>query len=214
MSKQINLAGQPSSGWRPLFALEGPSGSGKSTLLSHVGVILSKLKMAHTIVSNNGVGDWEPVIRGLANSKTQALTLAFATAAARSHIRETVTDGFVVSDRFVLSGLVCQVYAGIHIDTIYAINRPLLAGVTTILLEIGEDELKKRRQARGLADTDWYKQSMTVSEELHLYTSAAEKLQAAGHRIIRLPASNDPEALAQRVVTQIYQSLDNDEKSF
>lgn len=203
LSPLAPLAGAAAT-WRPLVALEGPSGSGKSTLLPLVSERLLARSIIHTLIANNAVEPWAPLIRNLANEEGRPLSLAYATAAARAQIRETTLDGMlVVSDRFVLSTLVYQVYAGIDLDTVYAINEPLLFKTTTIILEVDELTLEARRHARLAAGSDRFKRLMSISEELRLYSEAAKALETRRHKVVRISADIAPDILAEQIAELI-----------
>ncbi|RKE76998.1 hypothetical protein [Rhizobium sp. AG855] len=185
--------------WGLIVALEGPSGVGKSTLLAHLGVELSKALVPHRLSSNNNVGSWGPIIRGLASNSAKPFTLALATAAARAEMRESQSQTIVISDRYVLSSFVYQGYAGVPREELYNINSFLLRNAVTFVIDLDEAELAARRNSRGSQESDWFKRSLTIKEEIELYRLAAELLATRKHIVFHLDGRRPPGELAAEV---------------
>jgi thymidylate kinase len=187
--------------WHPIVALEGPSGVGKSTLLNLVSDNLLRKGVSFDRCSNNDSGRWKPVIRGLAGVAGRPLSLALATAAARAELREAARRP-QLCDRFVVSTLVYQRFAGVPMDYLYSANRPMLAGSVTFVLRIDAEALAARRCDR-IRRSDWFKDRLGVREEIDLYDEAAALLRDKGHDVRALDASLDIGILSQRLSIEI-----------
>ncbi|WP_456748543.1 AAA family ATPase [Bradyrhizobium sp. USDA 4354] len=187
--------------WFPIVALEGPSGIGKSTLLHLISDRLLRENIAFDRCSNNDSGRWSTVIRDLANAPARPLTLALATAAARAELRESAQRP-QLCDRFVVSTLVYQRFAGLPFDYLYAANRPLLAGAVTFVLQLDAPALDARRCSRP-RKSDWFKDRLQIDEEIALYDEAAAVLTANGHDVRAVDASVDETTIAQQLADEI-----------
>lgn len=187
--------------WPPIVALEGPSGIGKSTLLHAISGHLLRKQIAFDRCSNNDSGRWGSVIRDLASASEKPLTLALATAAARAELRESAQRP-QLCDRFVVSTLVYQRFAGVPVDYLYAANQPLLAGSVTFVLWLDATALHARR-CSGPQKSDWFKDQLGIDEEIALYDEAAALLIAEGHDVRAVDASADETAIAEQLAAQI-----------
>lgn len=191
--------------WLPIVALEGPSGVGKTTLLRAIAERLTRAAIPVEMASNNDSGRWGPVIRDLALDPDRSLTLALATAAARAELRETARRP-LLCDRYVLSTLVYQRFAGVPVDYLYSINRPLLAASVTIVLRLDADELAERRRGRP-RKSDWFKDRLDVNREIELYDEASALLEQKGHHVSIVDASADQSTIADRLSAELASSL-------
>jgi dTMP kinase len=187
--------------WLPIVALEGPSGVGKTTLLREISKRLAQADVPVDLASNNDSGRWGPLIRDLANHSDRPLTLALATAAARAELRETARRP-LLCDRYVLSTLVYQRFAGVPLDYLYAANRPLLAGSVTIALRLEADKLAERRRDRA-RKFDWFKDRLDIGREIDLYDEASKLLAKKGHDVRVVDASMDQNTIAERLATEL-----------
>lgn len=187
--------------WLPIVSLEGPSGVGKSTLLRSIADRLGRGLIPVDLGSNNDSGRWGTVIRELAASPDRPLTLALATAAARAELREAARRP-LLCDRYVLSTLVYQRFAGISIDYLYAVNCPLLDGAVTVALRLDADELTERRRSRP-AKSDWFKDQLDVGREIELYDEASEYLVRQGHDVRVVDASMDELVIVDRLSAEL-----------
>ncbi|MCC8978563.1 dTMP kinase [Bradyrhizobium acaciae] len=191
--------------WLPIIALEGPSGIGKTTLLRATAERLTRAAIPVEMASNNDSGRWHPVIRDLAAHPDRALTLALATAAARAELREGARRP-LLCDRYVLSTLVYQRFAGLPIDYLYSINRPLLSASVTIVLRLGADELTERRRGRP-RKSDFFKDRLDINREIELYDEGSALLEQNGHHVSVVDASADENTIADRLSAELTSSL-------
>lgn len=187
--------------WFPIVALEGPSGVGKSTLLDLISDRLIREAIVFEQCSNNDSGRWRSVIRDLAGAPDRPLTLALATAAARAELREGALRPRLC-DRFVVSTLVYQRFAGLPLDYLYAANGPLLAASVTFVLRVDAEALLVRRRRRR-RKPDWFKDQLGIGEEIELYDQAAAFLTAHGHDVRLVDASADETTLAEQLAAGI-----------
>lgn len=185
--------------WPPIVALEGPSGIGKSTLLPSDHLL--RKQIAFDRCSNNDSGRWGSVIRDSASGSEKPLALALATAAARAELRESAQRP-QLCDRFVVSTLVYQRFAGLPVDYLYAANLPLLAGSVTFVLRLDATALDARR-CRRPRKSDWFKNRLGIDEEIALYDEATALLIAEGHDVRAVDASADETAIAEQLAAQI-----------
>lgn len=185
----------------PIVALEGPSGIGKSTLLDLISEDLIRADVAFDRCSNNDSGRWSAVIRDLAGAGDRPFTLALATAAARAELREGARQ-LQLCDRFVVSTLVYQRFAGVPIDYLYDVNGPLLKGSTTFVLRVRSEALEERRRSRP-RKSDWFKDRISTGEEIKFYDEAAAFLRAHGHDVQVVDASRDAMTLSRQLAAEI-----------
>lgn len=185
----------------PIVALEGPSGIGKSTLLHLISDDLIRANVSFDLCSNNDSGRWSAVIRDLASTPDQSLTLALATAAARAELRERARRP-QLCDRFVVSTLVYQRFARVPVDYLYDVNWPVLAKSVTFVLRLEAEALEERRRSRS-AKSDWFKDRLKPSEEIEFYDEAAEFLKGHGHDVRVVDALPDETTLARALTTEI-----------
>ncbi len=187
--------------WLPLIALEGPSGVGKSTLLRAIAARLADAAITAELASNNDSGRWPPIIRGLAALPDRPLSLALATAAARAELRESATRP-LLCDRYVISTLVYQRFAGVPLEYLYATNLPLLSSSVTFVLKLNAAELADRRR-HSPEKSDWFKEHLDMEQELKLYDDASELLSKKGHDVRIVDASMDEGSLADCLFVDI-----------
>lgn len=203
--------GSRTASWFPIVALEGPSGIGKSTLLHLISDHLIRDGIRFEQCSNNDSGRWSTVIRELASAPNRPLTLALATAAARGELREGALRP-QLCDRFVISTLVYQHFAGLPLEYLYATNRPLLAASVTFVLRLDAEALLARRSSRA-RKPDWFKERLGVGEEIELYDQAAALLTANGHDVRMKDASPDEATLAAQLAAEIAPIFQRNEAS-
>ncbi|WP_426409466.1 dTMP kinase [Bradyrhizobium ganzhouense] len=187
--------------WLPIAALDGPSGVGKTTLLEGIADRLRRSAVRMELASNNDSGRWRQVIRELAGSPEHPLTLALSTASARAELREAAR-GPVLCDRYVLSTLVYQRFAGISMDYLYVVNRPLLAGSVTFALRLEAEELAERRKSRA-HKSDWFKDRLDVRREVEMYEEASTYLVQKGHDVRIVDASMDKVAIVEGLSVEL-----------
>jgi len=187
--------------WFPIVALEGPSGIGKSTLLHLISDRLIRDGIRFEQCSNNDSGRWSTVIRELASGPDRPLTLALSTAAARAELREGAQRP-QLCDRFVISTLVYQRFAGLPMEYLYAANHPLLAAAVTFVLRLDAEALLARRSSQ-VRKPDWFKDRLGIGEEVELYDQAAALLTANGHDVRMMDASADEKTLAAQLAAEI-----------
>ncbi|WP_298885609.1 hypothetical protein [uncultured Bradyrhizobium sp.] len=185
----------------PIVALEGPSGIGKSTLLDLISDNLVRAKVSFDLCSNNDSGRWSGEIRDLAKAPDRPLTLALATAAARAELREGAQRP-QLCDRFVVSTLVYQRFAGVPVTYLYDVNRLVLARSVTFVLRLEAEALAARRESRP-GRSDWFKDRLKPCKEIELYDAAAAFLKGHGHDVRMVDASPDKTALARQLAAEI-----------
>ncbi|MCS3929007.1 dTMP kinase [Bradyrhizobium elkanii] len=185
----------------PIVALEGPSGIGKSTLLDLISDNLVRAGVSFDLCRNNDSGRWSSVIRDLARVSDRPLTLALAAAAARAELREGAQQ-FQLCDRFVASTLVYQRFAGLPVNYLYEVNRPLLTGSVTFILRLEAEALEARRRSRP-GKSDWFKDRLRLSEEIELYDEATTFLRGNGHDVRVVDASPDETTLSRQLAAEI-----------
>lgn len=195
--------------WPRLVAVEGPSGCGKSSLMPELEASLTALGLRARAVSNNDLQRWTELIRGLAKTPLAPLSLAYATAGARADLRESYgPDTLLVCDRYVLSTLVYQGYAGVPLETLRYLNTPLVAGTRTFMLSIDLVELERRRSQRQRPPTDWFKKALSAADEITLYESAASEFEVFGQTVTRVDASTSSAEIAAALVPEIVSWLE------
>ncbi|OSI32787.1 hypothetical protein [Bradyrhizobium canariense] len=175
--------------------------NGKSTLLHLISDRLIRDGIRFEQCSNNDSGRWSTVIRELASAPDRPLTLALATAAARAELKEGAHRP-QLCDRFVVSTLVYQRFAGLPLEYLYATNRPLLAASVTFVLRVDAAPLLARRGCRA-RKPDWFKDRLGVDEEVGLYDQATALLTANGHDVRVMDASGDEVTLAAQLAAEI-----------
>ncbi|NPU15164.1 AAA family ATPase [Bradyrhizobium sp. 83002] len=185
----------------PIVALEGASGIGKSTMLHMISEELGRANVSFDLCSNNDSGRWSAVIRDLAGTSDRPLTLALATAAARAELRESAQRP-QLCDRFVVSTLVYQRFAGVPVKYLYEVNRPVLAESVTFVLRLEAEALEARRRSRP-AKSDWFKDRLKPREEIEFYDEAATLLKEQGHDVRVVDASPDQTTLARALAAEI-----------
>ncbi|MGY4198977.1 dTMP kinase [Bradyrhizobium sp. USDA 4520] len=205
MSTMTDSGSEREKQWLPIIALEGPSGVGKTTLLRATAERLTGAAAPIEVASNNDSGRWGRVIRDLAADPDRPLTLALATAAARAELREAARRP-LLCDRYVLSTLVYQRFAGVPIEYLYSINRPLLATSLTIVLRIEARELAERRRSRP-GRSDWFKDRLDINREIELYDAGSALLEQRGHRVSTIDASVDKSTIADQLSAEISSEL-------
>lgn len=173
-----------------IVAIDGPSGIGKTTLIRLLAEHLKACGKSSVCWTNADDEVLGSAIREMAETGDTHVSLTLALAAARARLLETSTAADVVlCDRFIASSLVYQVYAGVPADYILQVNAPFLGRVTTVALEIDAESLKTRRRERASQKTDWFKTSLSISEELRLYRAARDLLTERGCPPIVIDAS-------------------------
>lgn len=189
-------------GSKPIIvALDGPSGVGKTTLIDRLAEHLTACGKSSVRWTNADDEIFGPAIRGMAETGSTRVSLTLALAAARARLLETGTaTDVVLCDRFITSSLVYQVYAGVPADYVLQVNRPFLSRVTTVILDIDAEGLEVRRNERGAQRRDWFKRSMSVSEELSLYRAAGDLLAKQGYPAIVIDAARSIEHTSTRLV--------------
>ncbi|WP_353642512.1 hypothetical protein [Mesorhizobium sp. WSM2239] len=183
---------------RLIIAIEGPSGIGKSELLRRLMPSLAKRAPPFQATSNVETTSLQPLIRELARSEKPGIALCLALAAARALLLERTTGNLLV-DRYVLSSLVYQTFSGIDREYIYQINAPLLAGVVTVALEARAQVIAGRRETRQSNQSDFFKRSLGLEDEIALYGEGIAFLRARGHPVISVNANEDAAATAMKV---------------
>jgi thymidylate kinase len=194
---------------RAILAIDGPSGIGKSTLLSGLVRDLSDLNIPCVLWKNADDEVFGRVIREMAAGGKSHLTLTLALAAARARLLES-DDGsaLVLCDRFAVSSLVYQAYAGVPLEYVLAVNAPFLEQVTSIVLTTDERTLEERRAARA-GTTDWFKRSLPAKEEISLYQSACQLLAQRSFPLVIVDASSSVEPTQAKLVQIVRDLLPN-----
>src|SRR5262249_43399904 len=147
-----------------IVAIDGPSSIGKSTLLPLVGAKLRARGVATELSSNIDGAPFSAFIRKLLQDNEAPYTVALMTAAARAFLCEQLKDTTVLCDRFVLSTLVYQAFAGVPRDYLWAVNGVFAERAIHVVLQIDAAELAQRRAGRGRADDDWFKRNLSIEE--------------------------------------------------
>ena len=192
---------------RTVVALDGPSGIGKSTYLAGLAQEFSGLGIPVVTWQNANDDVFGPLIREMASSGRNHLTLTLSLAAARARLLETDLDAtLILCDRFAVSSLVYQVYAGVPPEYVLAVNAPFLEQVTSIVLTADEQTLNTRRAARAGA-TDWFKRSLPVKEEISLYQSAYQLLADRSFPVMAIDASPPSPGVTLRKLTKAVRTL-------
>ena len=190
--------------WPRLVAIEGPSGCGKSSVIPELEAELTARGLCVKAVSNNDLQRWSDLIRGLAKTPDWPLTLAYATAGARADLRESSgAEALLICDRYVLSSLVYQRFAGVSLEILRDLNFPLLVGTRTFMLAIELQELEKRRAQRRRPPTDWFKATLTAADEIKFYEDAAAQFETFNQTVTRVDASGSPAQIANALAPQI-----------
>ena len=190
--------------WPRLVAIEGPSGCGKSSLIPELEAKLVRQGICAKGVSNSDLLRWSDLIRGLARTPEMALTLAYATAGARADLRESHgEDTLLLCDRYVLSSLVYQRFAGVPLELLYKLNSPLVENTITFSLLVDLDELERRRAQRQRPPSDWFKETLTAADEIRLYAEAVSHFETFGSPLTIINAAGPPSEIADTILSKV-----------
>lgn len=190
---------KPSSAYRHrgLFvSVDGPSAAGKSTIVEHLAQLLvASGEEVHVTCEPSG-----SPIGNLCRELTETVTgyaLASLYAADRyqhlaSEIRPHTEAGCtVISDRYVLSGLVMQRFDGLDLPFLWQLNeradRPDLA----IILEADPDVIAQRLSERGAHNRFQLSPDSSMAE-VGFYREATEWLTQGGFNVLVVDVNHKP----------------------
>ncbi|SEE48555.1 dTMP kinase [Jiangella alba] len=184
--------------------IDGPSGIGKSTTARTLHALLTQDGHNSHLTCEPSGGP----IGTLARELTEQVTgpaLACLYAADRYHhleneIRPAMATGkIVITDRYLLSGLVMQQFDGVDPAFIRGINADIDRPDVAVVLDADPHVITGRLAARGKHNRF---QRITASSflEAHLYRKATEELTAAGYPVLRLDCTQiSPEQAADHI---------------
>ena len=148
------------------ITIEGPDGAGNSTAAAHIRDSLEARGIDCLLTREPGGSVIAEQIRSIlldpGNTAMDPVTEAILYAAARrQHLAEVVRPALesgrtVICDRFVDSSLAYQgIGRNLGFDLVWQINEPAIQDTmpdVTILVDIGEEEARRRVKARGVTD--------------------------------------------------------------
>lgn len=186
-----------SSHQRGLFVtVDGPSGAGKSTIVRHLAHMLVATGEEVHVTAEPSSGPIGKLCRELTETVT-GLPLACLYAADRYHhveteIRPLMEAGkTVISDRYILSGLVMQRFDGVDPAFLWQLNaeadRPDLA----VILEVDPEIIFERLTERG-PHNRFQLIPGSSHAEVHFYRQATDRLIQAGFDVLRLNCNQRP----------------------
>lgn len=193
-------------------SVDGPSGVGKSTVVRLLGRLLAARGVPHRLTAEPTSGEIGQLARCL--DRYDGPTLACLYAADRYHhlhevIRPAVAAGqVVITDRYLLSGLVMQRLDGLTLAYLRQINAYADPPDLAVLLTGNPTIVAQRLQGRG-AHNRYQHQPGSTATELQLYAEAADALDGAT-RVLRLDTSElHPVTVAATIGEHITQLRDH-----
>lgn len=108
---------------------------------------------------------------------------------------------WVITDRYALSSLAYQSLA-IGLPAVARLNADFRPPDLTILLDLSAQACMARIEARG-GTRERFEQTETLSAIAEAYDRAAAHVQAAGHALVRIDASDSIAAVHQQVLAAI-----------
>ncbi|MGH3772915.1 MAG: dTMP kinase [Pseudonocardiaceae bacterium] len=177
-------------------SVDGPSGAGKSTIVLHLAqMLVANGEPVHvTAEPSNGL------IGKLCRELTESVTghaLACLYAADRYHhveheIRPQLEAGkTVISDRYILSGLVMQRFDGIDPAFLWQLNTETDRPDLLVVLEADPEIISERLTERG-PHNRFQLAPGSSHAEVHFYRQATDRLIQAGFDVLRVDCSQRP----------------------
>lgn len=186
------------------ISIDGPSGIGKST----TALVLAQLLAADGRDVHSTCEPSTGPIGVLARAITEDVkgpALACLYAADRHHhleteIRPALSEGkVVVTDRYILSGLVMQQFDGVDPAFVRRINAGIDHPDIAVVLDAHPDVVTGRLTARGHRNRFQRVRSSSFLE-CHLYREATDELLVAGYPVLRLDCNQlTPEQAAEQI---------------
>lgn len=90
----------------------------------------------------------------------------------------------VISDRYIESSMVLQVFDGVSADEVWNLNKDFLIPDISIIILASEDVIQKRLLERSVMTH--FEKRMTRKEEIDLYKRAGSFLTVKGYNIVEL----------------------------
>lgn len=182
---------------RGLFvSIDGPSGAGKSTIVHHLAQLLVATGEHVHVTAEPSSGP----IGALASQLTETVTghaLACLYAADRYHHVETEIAPYlkaghiVISDRYIASGLVIQLFDGVDPVFLWQLNEEAERPDLTVILEADPEVIAERLNERGPHNRFQLSPGSSHAEVDH-YREAAEALANAGFDVLRVDCGSRP----------------------
>lgn len=90
----------------------------------------------------------------------------------------------VISDRYIESSMVLQVYDEVSVDEVWKLNKNFMIPDISIIILASEDVIQKRLYERDTMT--YFEKCMTRKEEINLYRKAGDFLSDKGFNIVEL----------------------------
>jgi len=185
-----------SSGSGVFVTIDGPSGAGKTTIVHHLAQLLVA-QGEHVYVT--GEPSKGPVGK-LCHELTETVSgraLACLYAADRYHHVETeirpylAAGDVVISDRYVASGLVIQRFDGVPSEFLWQLNEHVDRPDLAVILDANPEVISERLHERGPHNRFQHVPGSSHTE-VSYYQEAAERLIAAGFKVLRVDCGERP----------------------
>lgn len=179
-------------------SIDGPSGAGKSTIVHHLAQLLVSQGEHVYVTAEPSAGP----IGKLCHELTETVSghaLACLYAADRYHhvateIRPYLAAGdIVISDRYVASGLVIQRFDDVAPAFLWQLNEHVDRPDLVVILDADPDVIAERLLDRGPHNRFQHLPGSSHAEVAY-YREAADRLVAAGFKVLRVDCGERPAA--------------------
>lgn len=168
------------------ITIDGPNGVGKSTFIEFLSSMISK---KYKVYITKEPTNTEFGIKLRKNEENQqGLEYAKLIAEDRKvHVKEEIESAknkndIILCDRYIDSSLVFQVYDGLSMDEVWALNSQITIPDISIILLAKPELLEERLNARKYLTH--YEKTMTRTEEVERYKEASDFLIKKGFNVI------------------------------
>lgn len=171
------------------ITIEGPNGVGKSSFIK---ALTDSVKDEFKVYCTKEPTDTdfgrllrvnEEKLRGIEYAKMIARDR-------RNHLSNEIVPmleqyDIVISDRYIESSMVLQVYDGVSVEEVWDMNKDFLIPDISIIMLASEEEIQKRLLERN--EMTHFEKCMTREEEVGLYKKAGAFLTGKGYNVVEMP---------------------------